>query len=179
MWSDSLESVISAREDGDIVVARDAESSRQYRSIPVSGIEAFARAQTDDVLYEVVTDGHCYLHFLVPGQFDEEVWADLGRAIVDALPDVETIEEMAPSATASAAGTRIVYRDIVLSAVEDNERITAAVQGLLDERGRPGLLATDLYRRGYCALLRGRPPGPETYTDCHEKRDSQHTAEIA
>lgn len=159
-WTSDLQTALDARVQNDIVIARGSSESREYASMSTDAAMELFKSGTDAPLFEVVTDGKCYLHFVLSAaSFTQELWSELGDAIVGALPDIPAIKDMAPSASVSPDGVlRVVYRDIVLTAIADNARIARAVLAHMDERPDDfktarGCLQLDVYEIGYCQPL--------------------------
>jgi hypothetical protein len=158
-WTD-LQTALDARVQNDIVVARGTVDAREYASMSTDAAMDLCKSDKETQYFEVVTDGKCYLHFVLSAAtFTQDLWGELGNAIVGALPDIPAIKEMAPSASVSQDGlVRVVYREIVLSAVADNARIAKAVLAHMDERPDDfkvarGCLKLDVYELGYCQPL--------------------------
>lgn len=151
---------MDSRVQNDIVVARGPADAREYASMSTDAAMDLCKSDKETQFFEVVTDGKCYLHFVLSAAtFSQDLWGELGNAIVGALPDIPAINEMAPTASVSADGVlRVVYREIVLSAIADNARIARAVLAHMDERPDEfktarGCLQLDVYEIGYCQPL--------------------------
>jgi hypothetical protein len=158
-WNPDLQAALAARVENDIVLARGSAESREFAAMSADAAMELCKSGSAP-LFEVVTDGKCYLHFVLPAaSFTPDLWEELGRAIVGALPDVPTIKDMSPVASVSSDGVvRVVYRDIVLSAIADNARIARAVLAHMDERpdefdAARGCLHLDVYELGFCLSL--------------------------
>ncbi len=163
MWSSDLQAALDARVQNDIVLARQPAGNREYAAMSTDAAMQLCRTGSD-ALFEVVTDGKCFLHFVAPAaSFNPQTWEELGRAIVGALPDIPAVAAMQPVASASPDGSvRIVYNDIVLSSIADNLRIARAVLAHMDDRpadfrAARGCLKLDVYELGYCQPLASKP----------------------
>lgn len=162
-WHDDLESAIADRElKGPFVLGKGEEGAVQYAAMPMQEVGDYVRAHADEILYEVVLEGQCYVHFCLQtedGSADLNVMmSQLCDAVELTMADVKELEGALPQTSYGVIDGRIViqavYRELACPSLASCAAIAEAVSTCISSNAEryhaiQGALRQDVYKQGH------------------------------
>lgn len=158
-WSTDLQAALQAQAANPaLVLLAKGECVKEYATLTFAQVRDFTKSHPGVVLYEVVTEGKCYLHLYANNPDRdadvEGMYEEVKGALAEALPDVP-VTDMRPARSAGIlngkATLKLVYKDIGLSGLAAARKIGEAVSEKLGASATK--IDLDVYRHCYCHML--------------------------
>jgi hypothetical protein len=158
-WSTDLQAAVLAQAaNPSLVLLAKGDCVKEYATLTFGQVREFAESHPGVALYEVITEGKCYLHLhaynpdrdtSIDGMYDE-----VRAALAEALPDIP-VAGMRPARSAGIldgkATLQLVYKDIGLSGLDAARMVGEAVSDKLGASATK--INLDVYRHCYCHML--------------------------
>lgn len=164
-WNTDLSQTLESRE-GEFVLGRNVSGVLDFCLIPPQEVPKYAAKNPNTLLYEVVTEGTCFVHFTLVSEHDtQDMVADLHEVLVDCLSaDAPKISEFVPQVSHAKLDNstnlaRVVYREMALGSLGFHKELTESVMKFIKmhpEKYRTlqdGTIQLCIYEHGFCQQL--------------------------
>lgn len=165
VWNTNLSKTLESRK-GEFVLGRNVDGAIDFCLIPAQEVPKYAASNPDTVLYEVVTEGTCFVHFTLVSEHEtQDMVNDLHEVLVDCLSaDAPKIKDFVPQISKAKVDermnlVRVVYREMALGSLGFHKELTESVMKFIKMHPQKyktlqdGAIQLCIYEHGFCQQL--------------------------